>query len=81
MIAAEERASAGGREAGLKAARDFFYVGDIAREMGKFSEANGGLLRYEDFASYHARVEEPVSFNYRGYTVHKNASARSLSEK
>jgi len=73
--AEKEAASKGGREAGLKAARDRFYKGDIAREMAKFSEENGGLFRYEDFASYSAKVEEPVSVNYRGYTVYKNPSA------
>ncbi len=53
----------------------FFYKGDISREMAKFSEENGGLFRYDDFASYTAKVEEPVSTTYRGYTVYKNASA------
>ena len=63
------------RQAGLKAARDRFYKGDIARAMAKFSEENGGLYRYEDFAAYTAKVEEPVSVNYRGYEVYKNPSA------
>jgi gamma-glutamyltranspeptidase/glutathione hydrolase len=75
LIEAERQASAQGREAGLKAARDLFYKGDIAREMAKFSEDNGGLFRYEDFASYSAKLEEPVSTDYRGYTVYKNPSA------
>ena len=75
LVAAEKQASGQGRLAGLKAARDLFYKGDIAREMGKFSEDNGGLFRYEDFASYTAKLEEPVSTNYRGYTVYKNASS------
>jgi gamma-glutamyltranspeptidase/glutathione hydrolase len=70
-----EKTAGGNREAGLKAARDRFYKGDIAREMAKFSEENGGLFRYEDFASYTAKVEEPVSTSYRGYTVYKNASS------
>src|SRR5262249_54858909 len=30
---------------------------------------------YEDFAEYSAKVEEPVSTDYRGYQVHKNPSA------
>jgi gamma-glutamyltranspeptidase/glutathione hydrolase len=75
LIEAEKQAAPQGREAGLKAARDRFYKGDIAREMAKFSEENGGLFRYEDFAAYTAKLEEPVSTNYRGYTVYKNASA------
>jgi gamma-glutamyltranspeptidase/glutathione hydrolase len=75
LVEAEKQASSKGREAGLKAARDRFYKGDIAREMAKFSEDNGGLFRYEDFASYSAKVEEPVSVDYKGYTVYKNPSA------
>ena len=75
LVEAEKEASAKGREAALKAARDRFYKGDIAREMAAFSEENGGLFRYQDFASYSAKVEEPVSVNYRGYTVYKNPSA------
>lgn len=75
LIEAERQAAGHGREAGLKAARDRFYKGDIAREMARFSEENGGLMRYEDFAGYSAKVEEPASYNYRGYMVHKNPSA------
>ena len=70
-----EKSAGGDRDAGLKAARDRFYKGDIAREMAKFSEENGGLFRYEDFASYTAKIEEPVFTTYRGYTVYKNPSA------
>ena len=63
-------------EAGsLRAARDRFYQGDIAQLLASFSEANGGLYRYQDFAQYTARIEEPVSVNYRGYDVYKNPSA------
>jgi gamma-glutamyltranspeptidase/glutathione hydrolase len=75
LVEAEKAASGQGRETGLQAARDRFYKGDIAREMGEFSEKNGGLFRYEDFAAYTAKVEEPVSINYRGYDVYKNPSA------
>jgi len=75
LIEAERQASIEGRLAGLKAARDLFYKGDIAREMAKFSEDNGGLFRYDDFAAYSAKLEDPVSTDYRGYTVYKNPSA------
>ena len=75
LVEAEKEAAPKGRIAGLKAARDRFYKGDIAREMAAFSEENGGLFRYEDFANYTAEVEDPVSVNYRGYTVYKNPSA------
>jgi len=75
LIEAERANKAKGRHEALKAARDRFYTGDIAREMAAFSEANGGLFRYEDFAEYTAKVETPVSIDYRGYQVYKNPSA------
>jgi gamma-glutamyltranspeptidase/glutathione hydrolase len=75
-IVESERQNAGrGRHEALKAARDRFYKGDIAQAMAKFSEENGGLFRYEDFAGYTAKIEEPVSIDYRGYRIYKNASA------
>jgi gamma-glutamyltranspeptidase/glutathione hydrolase len=75
LLEAERKARRKGRRAALRAARDRFYKGDIARQMAAFSEANGGLFRYDDFASYIAKVETPVSTDYRGYQVYKNPSA------
>jgi len=75
LVEAERAAAGNGRQAALKAARDCFYQGEIAREMARFSEENGGLFRYDDFANYHALVERPVSVGYRGYQVLKNPSA------
>lgn len=75
LVEAEKTNSHKGRHEALKAARDRFYKGDIARTMAKFSEENGGLFRYEDFANYSAIIEEPVSIDYRGYAVYKNPSA------
>src|SRR5690348_15342945 len=75
LVEAERANKAKGRHEALKAARDRFYKGDIAREMAAFSEQNGGLFRYEDFAEYTAKIETPVSVDYRGYQVYKNPSA------
>src|SRR5437764_4897415 len=75
LVEAEAQNKSKGRHEALKAVRDRFYRGDIAREMAKFSEENGGLFRYEDFANYTAKIEEPVSIDYRGYQIYKNASA------
>ncbi|HKE28178.1 MAG TPA: gamma-glutamyltransferase [Bryobacteraceae bacterium] len=75
LVEAERQAAGQGRLEALRAARDRFYKGDIARAMGDFSEHNGGLYRYEDFAAYTVKVEEPVSIDYRGYQVYKNASS------
>src|SRR5438128_12661916 len=75
LVEAETQHQSKGRHAALKAARDRFYKGDIAHEMAKFSEEdNGGLFRYEDFANYTAKVEEPVSIDFRGYQIYNNAS-------
>jgi len=75
LVEAETQNKGKGRHEALKAARDRFYKGDIAHEMAKFSEENGGLFRFEDFANYTAKIEEPVSIDYRGYQIYKNASA------
>jgi len=75
LVEAEKANASKGRHDALKAARDRFYKGDIAHEFATFSEAHGGLFRYEDFAEYTAKVETPVSTNYRGYQVYKNPSA------
>jgi len=75
LVEAEKENAGKGRHEALKAARDRFYKGDIARAMAKFSEEQGGLFRYEDFADYSAKIETPVSVDYRGYRVYKNPSA------
>lgn len=75
LVEAEQAVTGQGRRAALRAARDRFYKGDIAKTMGEFCEQNGGLYRYEDFAAYSAQVETPVSVNYRGYDVYKNPSS------
>ena len=75
LVEEEKTNRAKGRHEALKAARDRFYKGDIARDFAAFSEANGGLFRYQDFAEYSVEVETPVSSSYRGYQVYKNPSA------
>jgi len=71
MAEAESAARSGGREAGIAAARDRFYRGDIAEEMVEFLRRNGAGFELADFADFYARVEEPSSTSYRGYTVYK----------
>ena len=61
MVDEESAAAArGGREAGLVAARDAFYRGDLARAMVRYHEENGGWLTMEDLAGYESAIEEPV---------------------
>ena len=59
------------RHAGLMAARDYFYRGPIARRIGNYMQANGGLLAADDFAKFAAKVGQPVETSYRGYEVYK----------
>jgi len=69
------------RSEALKAVRDYFYKGPIAREIVKFQkefkcpDMTGkswyGFLEMEDFQTYHAKIEEPWKTTYRGYEVYK----------
>ena len=61
-----------GRVAGIIAARDLFYKGDIAREMVAFLQKHGAPFVHADFAEFFARIEEPARTTYRGYTVYKH---------
>jgi len=68
-IADEEQFSQGNRKAGLQAARDAFYRGDIANRIVKFHKENGGYLREDDLADFRVEIEEPVTADYHGTTV------------
>jgi len=78
---AESRAQGAGRSAGIEAARDYFYRGPIAEAIVYFMQSfkcrdvygqeHHGLLTLEDLAGYRARIEEPITSNYRGYDVYK----------
>jgi gamma-glutamyltranspeptidase/glutathione hydrolase len=71
LAAAEREARAAGksREEALQAAHDRFYKGDIAREMVRFIQENGGVMSAEDLAGYRAVWTEPIRTTYRGYDV------------
>ena len=72
FLADEERkvARKKGRKAGLKAARDAFYKGDIAREVTKFIEKSGGLMRFDDFADFSVKQEPTVRTRFEGIDLH-----------
>jgi gamma-glutamyltranspeptidase/glutathione hydrolase len=57
----EERGAAGqGRVAGLRAARDAFYRGDLAAAMARYHREHDGWLTAEDLASYRSEIEPPL---------------------
>jgi len=72
MVEAERSAKSRGRAAGIVAARDRFYKGDIAKEMVAFLRQHDAPFDESDFAEYFARIEEPAHTTYRGYTVYKH---------
>ncbi len=59
-----------GRSQAMQAARDVFYKGEIARALDKFSQENGGLIRYEDLAGYRGKIEEPWKTTFKGYEIY-----------
>jgi gamma-glutamyltranspeptidase / glutathione hydrolase len=69
MVDAERRA-AGGREAGIVAAREAFYRGRIGEQMVRFCRSQGGLLDIQDLASLTTPVLPPVHVTYHGLHVH-----------
>lgn len=59
------------RKEAIYAAQDRFYKGDIAAEIVRAVQEEGGLFTREDLANWRVRIEEPVSTTYRGVTVYK----------
>jgi gamma-glutamyltranspeptidase / glutathione hydrolase len=70
MADEEKRAAKAGREAGIRAARDAFYKGDIARRIAAFHRANGGWMTEADLADYDVRLEPAVSVRFDGIDVY-----------
>lgn len=60
MVDQEAAHARHGRIAGLRAARDAFYVGDIGAMIVEYHRANGGWITAEDLARYKVRFESPV---------------------
>jgi gamma-glutamyltranspeptidase/glutathione hydrolase len=73
LVAAERAALKEGksRKEAIRAAYDRFYRGDIARELVRGVQEEGGLITMEDLARWRVRIEEPVSTTYKGITVYK----------
>jgi gamma-glutamyltranspeptidase/glutathione hydrolase len=79
-VLAEAEAAGDDREAQIEAARRAWYDGFVAEEIGQFAttevmdvtgERHRGLLTDHDLATWHARLEAPVSYDYQGLTVCK----------
>jgi gamma-glutamyltranspeptidase / glutathione hydrolase len=73
MVEAEQAALKKGknRKEAIYAAHDRFYKGDIADELVRGTQEQGGLITKEDLAKWKVLVEEPLSVNYKGVEVYK----------
>ncbi|HKK08484.1 MAG TPA: gamma-glutamyltransferase, partial [Gemmatimonadota bacterium] len=76
LVDAEQKALAEGksRKEAIYAAYDRFYRGDIARELARSVQEQGGLITTQDLADWKVHIEEPVHTDYRGYDVYKLTS-------
>ncbi|HEU4878616.1 MAG TPA: gamma-glutamyltransferase [Gemmatimonadaceae bacterium] len=73
LVEAERQALKEGksRKQAIYAAYDRFYKGDIAREIVRGVQEEGGLFTMADLANYKVHIEEPVSVSYKGIQVYK----------
>src|SRR6185369_10043987 len=70
-LAAVEKKTRGNRDKKLQAVRDLFYKGSLAKRMGAFSEANDGLITYDDLKNFHADQDDPKTTSFHGFEVSK----------
>ena len=59
------------RKSAIRAGRDAFYKGDIARRIAEADRAEGGVFAYEDLANFHGSIEEPTTTSFHGYQIYK----------
>jgi gamma-glutamyltranspeptidase/glutathione hydrolase len=73
LVETEQQALKSGktRKQAIYAAYDRFYKGDIARELVRGVQEDGGLFTIQDLANWKVRIEEPLHVNYRGIEVYK----------
>jgi gamma-glutamyltranspeptidase / glutathione hydrolase len=73
LVDAEQQALKKGkdRKAAIYAAYDRFYKGDIAKEIVRGSQEQGGLFTEADLANWKVKIEEPTMTTYRGIDVYK----------
>ncbi len=73
LVEAEKQALAQGktRKEAIYAAYDRFYKGDIAQEIARGTQEQGGLITVQDLANWKVRIEEPVKTTYKGIEVYK----------
>ncbi|MFI5178686.1 MAG: gamma-glutamyltransferase family protein, partial [Vicinamibacterales bacterium] len=59
------------RSAAIRAGRDAFYKGDIARRIADADRAEGGVFTYDDLANFHGSIEPPATTTFHGFEINK----------
>ena len=73
LVDAESEALSDGasRKEAIYSANNRFYKGDIADEIVRSTQEQGGLITKKDLADWKVYIEEPVKINYKGIDVYK----------
>jgi gamma-glutamyltranspeptidase/glutathione hydrolase len=73
LVDAEQQALKRGksRRDAIMAAYDRFYRGDIAQEIARSVQEQGGLITTADLAKWQVQIEAPVKTSYKGIDVYK----------
>ncbi len=69
FMADQDRSAGPDREMGLAAAHHAFYRGDIAREIVRFQQQEGGYLSMQELAEYQSAIEPVVRRRWRGHEL------------
>jgi len=59
------------RRTAIRAGRDAFYTGEIARRIADANKAAGGVFTYDDLATFHGQIEKPTTTSFHGFDVYK----------
>lgn len=59
------------RKEAIYAANARFYQGDIAKEIARGCQEQGGLITEKDLATWQVKIEEPLKTNYKGIEIYK----------
>jgi gamma-glutamyltranspeptidase/glutathione hydrolase len=73
MVAAEHDAfeKKRDRSAAIRAGRDAFYKGDIARRIVAANRAEGGVFTEDDLANFRGSIEKPATTTFHGFEINK----------
>ncbi len=69
LIDVEDLNLTSGRKVAIRAARDYFYKGEIAEELVNYSKSLGGRLSMSDMAEFQVEIERPSTAQYKEFDI------------